>query len=153
MRSRPHSPASPVVRGAARRGTVTDIPHLFAIMSAARENRQFETQESFASAIAPFLEANLCWAWTTGPIIDGFVVVDGRQGSVEMLYVDPAAEGRRIGRRLMRHALDDLVRAGHRTVFLVTARETRAERFYRAQGWDDMGDTGRGSVRMVKRLR
>jgi len=119
---------------------------------AARENRQFERAESFAEAIQPFLQARLCRVLTLGGVPAGFVAVDARRGSVEMLYVEPEFEGRTIGRALMRRAIDDLIRAGHRTASLVTARDTRAERFYRAQGWVDAGEVGRGSVRLEKAL-
>lgn len=135
-----------------RRGVPADIPRLYQIVAAVRENRQFETPGSFASAVHPYLEAGLCWVLSIGPVIVGFVAVDARTGSVEMLYVHPAHEGKTIGRALMRRALNDLVKLGHRIAWLVTAQETRAERFYRAQGWVEMGPAGRGSVKLAKRL-
>lgn len=121
-------------------------------MTASEVNRQFETQDGFSTAAAAFVDAGLCWVAVTGASVTGFAAVDAQAGSVEMLYVDPAAEGQRIGRALMRVALDQLVRLGHRSASLVTARDTRAERFYRAQGWSEAGDSGRGSVRMTKRI-
>lgn len=135
-----------------RRGVPTDIPRLYQIVAAVRENRQFETATSFDASMHPFLEAGLCWVLSIGPAIVGFVAVDARAGSVEMLYVHPAHEGKTIGRALMRRALGDLVRLGHRIAWLVTAQETRAERFYRAQGWIEMGPVGRGSVKLAKKL-
>lgn len=135
-----------------RRGVPEDIPRLYQIVAAVRENRQFETSASFNAAVYPFLQSGLCWVLSIGPAIVGFVAVDARAGSVEMLYVHPAHEGRTIGRALMRRALSDLVRLGHRIAWLVTARETRAERFYRAQGWVEMEVTGRGSVKLARKL-
>lgn len=146
-----HRPAQRA-QARSRRAGPADIPQLYGIASKARENRQFETPESFEEAIRPFLESGLCWVLSLGSAPAGFAAVDARQGSLEMLYVDPAFEGRTIGRALMRRALDDLVRLGHRTASLVTARDTRAERFYRAQGWTETGEAGRGSIRMVKKL-
>jgi GNAT superfamily N-acetyltransferase len=145
------TPARPVA-ARSRRGVPADIPRLYQIVAAVRENRQFETAASFDAAVRPFLEAGLCWVLSIGPAVVGFVAVDARAGSVEMLYVHPAHEGRTIGRALMRRALSDLVRLGHRTAWLVTAQETRAERFYRAQGWVEMGPAGRGSVKLEKKL-
>lgn len=135
-----------------RRGVPGDIPRLYPIVAAARENRQFETAASFDAAVHPYLAAGLCWVLSVDTAIVGFVAVDARAGSVEMLYVHPAYEGRTVGRALMRRALSDLVKLGHRTAWLVTARETRAERFYRAQGWVEMGPVGRGSVKLAKKL-
>ena len=145
-------PGAPPAAARSRQATAGDIPGLYRIVAAARENRQFETPDGFAEAVRPFIAAGLCRVLTLAGAIAGFVAVDARAGSVEMLYVDPAFEGRTVGRALMRRALDDLVRLGHRTASLVTARDTRAERFYRAQGWTEMGPAGRGSIRMKKAL-
>jgi GNAT superfamily N-acetyltransferase len=136
-----------------RRALIADLPRLFAIMATARENRQFETEDTFSEATQPYVDAGLCWVCLLDPVIAGFVASDARRGTVEMLYVDPSLEGRKIARVLMRRALDDLIRAGHRTATLVTGRDTRADRFYRAQGWVERGDAGRGSVRLMKGLR
>lgn len=144
--------AAPPVPARSRQGVPADIPALYAIVAAARENRQFETAGGFDAAVHPYLQAGLCRVLLIGPAIVGFVAVDARAGSVEMLYVHPAHEGRSIGRTLMRRALDDLVRLGHRTASLVTGRETRAAHFYRAQGWVETADIGPGSVRLTKKL-
>ena len=144
--------AAPPVAARSRRGVLEDIPRLYQIVAAVRENRQFETAASFDAAVHPYLTAGLCWVLSIGPAIVGFVAVDARAGSVEMLYVHPAHEGKTVGRALMRRALSDLVRLGHRIAWLVTAQETRAERFYRAQGWVEMGSAGRGSVKLAKKL-
>lgn len=144
--------AAPPVEARSRRGVPEDIARLYQIVAAVRENRQFETAASFDAAVHPFLKAGLCWVLSIGPAIVGFVAVDARAGSVEMLYVHPAHEGKTIGRALMRRALGDLIRLGHRIAWLVTARETRAERFYRAQGWVEMAEAGRGSVKLAKKL-
>ncbi|SDF30086.1 MULTISPECIES: GNAT family N-acetyltransferase [Thalassobaculum] len=144
--------AAPPVEARSRRGVPEDIERLYQIVAAVRENRQFETAASFDAAVHPFLKAGLCWVLSIGPAIVGFVAVDARAGSVEMLYVHPAHEGKTIGRALMRRALGDLIRLGHRIAWLVTARETRAERFYRAQGWVEMAEAGRGSVKLAKKL-
>lgn len=143
---------APPVEARSRRGLPADIPRLYQIVAAAQENRQFETAQIFDAAVHPYLQAGLCWVLSIGPAIVGFVAVDARAGSVEMLYVHPAHEGRTIGRALMRRALADLVRLGHRIAWLVTARQTRAERFYRSQGWVEMAEAGRGSVKLAKKL-
>lgn len=144
--------ATPPIQARSRRGVPADVASLYQIVAAARENRQFETAQGFAAAVAPFLQAGLCWVLLIGPAVVGFVAVDARAGSVEMLYVHPAHEGRTIGRRLMRRAVDDLVRLGHRTAWLVTARESRAARFYRAQGWVEANEVGGASVKLVMKL-
>lgn len=152
MRATKRKRATPPIQARSRRARSGDAPSLYAIVAAARENRQFETRESFESAVAPYIKAGLCWTLSIGPSPVGFAVIDARAGSVEMLYVHPLHEGKTIGRALMRRALADLVRLGHRSAWLVTARDTRAERFYRAQGWIELEDVGRGSVKLARTL-
>ena len=50
---------------------------------------------------------------------------------IYLIYVDPSAQGRGVGRRLMRHAAERLRDAGARTLFLWTLRDNRTGRnFY-----------------------
>lgn len=145
-------PGPAAIRARSRRGRLGDLPALYAILASARENRQFETVTGFEAAASPIIEAGLCWVLSIGPDIAGFAAVDGRAGSVDMLYVHPAHEGKTVGRALLRRCLDDLIRLGHRSAWLVTARDTRAERFYRAQGWIEIEGLGRGSVKLTRKL-
>lgn len=152
MRAIKRKTGAPAVAARSRRAMPGDVPHLYGIVAAVQENRQFETRHGFEAAVSPYVEAGLCWVLSIGSVPVGFAAVDARAGSVEMLYVHPMHEGKTIGRALMRRALDDLVRLGHRSAWLVTARDTRAERFYRAQGWSELEDLGRGSVKLARKL-
>ena len=57
------------------------------------------------------------------------------------LYVDPGSWGRGVGRLLMAEARDGLRRAGFTGATLwVLAGNDRAQRFYRADGWEPDGE-------------
>jgi GNAT superfamily N-acetyltransferase len=57
-------------------------------------------------------------------------------GELYALYVDPPSWGRGVGRTLMRHVHANLRELGvEHTLLWVLAGNTRAERFYRADGW------------------
>jgi GNAT superfamily N-acetyltransferase len=60
--------------------------------------------------------------------------------------MDPASEGRGIARPLLAAACDHLARAGHAKAWLTTGTGTRAERFYRHQGWRQTGRTDDGQI-------
>lgn len=140
--------------GGIRRATAADLPRLFEIRNAVAENRLDEPWDTFVDIARWYLERNLVWVVTApgrGPVL-GFGAADTRSGAVEVLYVDPRAEGRGIGRTLLRRCCDDLLRAGYRRAWLVTQRHTRAERVYREAGWLDEGDDGVGGVRFSRRL-
>jgi len=88
----------------------------------------------------------LCGFATTGPSRDTDIP-DG--GEVLALYVDPEAWGRGVGRRLMGEARQRLSRRGYTDAVLwVLLGNERADRFYRADGWQPEGQ--RRSVEIWK---
>jgi GNAT superfamily N-acetyltransferase len=86
------------------------------------------------------------WVWDDGGKIVGFSAADTRDGSVWALFVDPAHEGRGIGRALLARVCTALRGAGHHVARLGTAPGTRAERFYRRDGWTAEGLDARGEM-------
>jgi GNAT superfamily N-acetyltransferase len=68
------------------------------------------------------------------------------------LFVDPANEGRGIGRALLALACDTVRDAGFDTVTLSTEPGTRADRFYRRNGWVETGRSAKGEVVFQRRL-
>ena len=117
-----------------RKATRADYPRISEIRSAVRENRL-----SNPAAIGPAVEwvfaHSAFWAWEEDGAIQGFAAADPRDGSIFALFVHPAYEGRGIGRALLPLACGELKESGHATAVLTTEAGTRAERFYRAAGW------------------
>ncbi|SFC87667.1 Acetyltransferase (GNAT) family protein [Massilia yuzhufengensis] len=62
--------------------------------------------------------------------------------SIWALFVDPRHEGRGLGKALLALAVGWLFELGHERIRLGTAPDTRADRFYLAQGWDRTPGTG-----------
>ncbi len=72
---------------------------------------------------------------TTGPARDG-----ADAGELMALYVEPEFWSRGLGRALLGAARDRLVQQGYeRAVLWVLEGNTRADRFYRADGWSPDG--------------
>jgi len=65
-----------------------------------------------------------------------------RCGLIWALFVRPGFEGRGLGRLIMRECLSWLEQARVSRAFLDTGAGTRAESFYRAQGWREFGREG-----------
>ncbi|HEY2103457.1 MAG TPA: GNAT family N-acetyltransferase [Chthoniobacterales bacterium] len=64
---------------------------------------------------------------------------DGRRGFIYHLAVEPAYQGKALGRRLVDECLDGLRRAGiKRALILVAADNPRGRSFWRASGWEDV---------------
>lgn len=72
--------------------------------------------------------------------IDGAVVAfcyaDKNDGSVWALFVDPDNEGQGLAKNLLGLAVNWIFELGHACVRLDTSANTRADRFYRMQGWE-----------------
>ncbi|MBX7220807.1 MAG: GNAT family N-acetyltransferase [Blastocatellia bacterium] len=79
------------------------------------------------------------WVCEDNGDIIGFSYADKTDSSIWALFVKPGCEGRGAGKELLKLATDWLFSLGHQTVTLCTAAETRADRFYQAQGWQRGG--------------
>ena len=89
------------------------------------------------------------WVAETDGRVVGFAIGEASTGSVWALFVDPAWEGRGVGRTLQTVMLEWLFAAGAETVCLSTTPGTRAERFYLASGWTAAGSEMNGEARYI----
>lgn len=112
-----------------------DIQALMRIRAAVKENRLTNPDRVPTSAYTEFMAVSTIWVWEHDQDIGGFAACDPRNGSIWALFVDPDREGRGIGRALMSPVLEYLRRAGWKAARLGTEAGSRAEAFYRRQGW------------------
>ena len=64
---------------------------------------------------------------------------DGRRGHIYHLAVDPAYQGRGLGKRLLDECLDGLRRAGiQRVIILVADDNQRGAEFWKRCGWEEI---------------
>ena len=78
---------------------------------------------------------------TDGSTIVGAVLCghDGRRGYIYHLAVDPAYQGRQLGKRLVEECLAGLRRAGlERANILVAKDNPRGRDFWRRTGWEEL---------------
>ena len=140
--------AKPALRQARR----ADLDRLFEIRNAVDENTQDDPYEVFVEIGGHCIDQGLVWVWEEDRRILGFVAAEPESSFVEVLYVDPAAQGRGIGRALLARCCDHLRAAGHDSATLYTRAGTRAEGFYRALGWTQHGVTDAGHPLFHKTL-
>jgi ribosomal protein S18 acetylase RimI-like enzyme len=91
--------------------------------------------------VAQFLARNsgLSRVAIDGPAIVGVALCghDGRRGHIYHLAVDPAYQGRGLGKRLLDECLDGLRRAGvQRVIILVADDNQRGAEFWKYRGWE-----------------
>jgi GNAT superfamily N-acetyltransferase len=134
-----------------RKATRADYPRMWEIRMAVLENRA--SNPAKIGPVADWLFDNSTfWVWEEDGAIQGFSAADPRDGSIFALFVDPAYEGRGIGHALLPLACDILREAGHASAVLTTDAGTRAERFYRRDGWSEIARQDDGQIVFRKRL-
>lgn len=130
----------------------SDIAHLMRIRNAVQENQLSDPSRVPAAAYLEFLSVSRIWLFEDEGGVRGFTAADPRDGSIWALFTDPVAEGRGVAKALLPFALDDLRTAGWEQAHLSTAPATRADHFYRRQGWQPAGMTEGGEQGFVKAL-
>lgn len=93
--------------------------------------------------VAQFLARNcgLSRVANDGSVLVGVALCghDGRRGHIYHLAVDPAAQGRGIGKRLVDECLEGLRRAGlKRAIIMVANDNPRGREFWRRCGWEEL---------------
>ena len=135
-----------------RSANVADIPVIMAIRFAVRENQLSDPSKVTAQLCIDYLDTlGRGWVCEREDQIIGFSYAS-KQGSIWALFVLPAYEGLGAGSRLLRAATDWLFEQGHDAIWLSTGVDTRAERFYAAQGWQrgEQKDDGEVVFRLTR---
>jgi GNAT superfamily N-acetyltransferase len=138
---------------AIRTATAADVPAMHAVRCAVRENALSDPARVTEASYAPYIAAGSAWvAVTADHHISGFAALDRTGLSVWALFVAPGHEGAGIGRALHDHMLDWAAERGMDALWLITARGTRAEHFYRKAGWTSMAAADPGETRFEKAM-
>ena len=137
-----------------RPATLADTGELTRIRLAVRENILSDPAYLTPERYQAMLEVDgRGWVAEVDGRIAGFAVADHARRNIWALFVDPAFERRGVGRALHDTMLAWLFAQSEDTVWLSTEPGTRAERFYRAMGWRDMGPTPYGEIRFERDAR
>ncbi|MEJ6001397.1 GNAT family N-acetyltransferase [Paucibacter soli] len=119
-----------------RPATRADIPAMSAIRIAVQENRLNNPARVTTQMYEDYLH-KLGRGWVAeleGEII-AFSYAAAADASIWALFTQPGREGLGAGKQLLRLAADWLFGLGFERVLLGTEANTRADRFYAAQGW------------------
>ncbi len=135
-----------------RKATRTDLPRIFEIRAAVNENKLDDPALVTAEMCAWFIDHAAFWLWEERGIVQGFSAADPRDGTIFALFVEPAFEGRGIGQALLPLACETLRDAGHSAARLDTEARTRAEKFYRRNGWQEVGRKADGQIIFEKAI-
>lgn len=131
-----------------RTARVGDIPAMHRIRLAVHENRLTDPRRITEASYGPFVEAGSAWVAELGGQVAGFAAVDGKARQVWALFVAPGSDGAGVGKVLHQAMLDWAGAQKIPELWLVTSEATRAERFYRAAGWEQIGAAEDGELRL-----
>ncbi len=79
--------------------------------------------------------------------IIGFAIADLKENNIWALFVDPEFEGKGVGGRLHEMMLNWYFAQHKEDVWLGTAPETKAEKFYKKHGWRPTGLHGKNEIK------
>ena len=121
----------------------SDIPQMQIVRNAVKENMLSDPalvpDKDYETYMA---KRGKGWVCTVADEVVGFAFADLKDNNVWALFVKPEYEGKGIGKQLHDTMLDWYFKQTKETIWLGTAFDTRAETFYRMQGWKEAGTYG-----------
>ena len=92
------------------------------------------------------------WVCENDGTIIGFAIADLIDNNIWALFVHPEYDQQGIGKKLHDIMLNWYFDQQKEMVWLSTSSNTRAEKFYRMQGWKEVGLYGKGEIKFVMRV-
>jgi GNAT superfamily N-acetyltransferase len=131
-----------------RIATPPDIPQIQIIRHLVKENILSDPALVTDQDVHDYLtHRGQGWVAEVDGQIVGFAIADLQEHNVWALFLDPLYERQGIGRQLHDTMLDWYFAQTTTTIWLGTDPGTRAEGFYRAAGWTEVGTHGKGEVK------
>ena len=119
-----------------RQATIDDILAMSHIRMAVTENVLRDPSRVTPQMYEDFLDkSGRGWVAEKQGEVVAFCYADKANASIWALFVRPGEEGQGLARTLLQLAVDWLFELGHDCIHLSTTPNTRADRFYAAQGW------------------
>ncbi|MEP6952034.1 MAG: GNAT family N-acetyltransferase [Ginsengibacter sp.] len=87
------------------------------------------------------------WVCEINNSVIGFAIADLEENNIWALFLQPEHEKRGIGKELHHMMLEWYFSKTQEKIWLGTAPNTRAERFYRKCGWKEVGTHGKGEIK------
>lgn len=131
-----------------REALLADIPQLTHVRLSVQENVLSDPSlVTEANYIEYLTVRGKGWVCSSGGQIVGFAIADLQDHNVWALFVLPQYAGMGIGKQLHNIMLNWYFGQTQQNIWLGTAFNTRAEKFYRIQGWLETGSNGSKEIR------
>lgn len=131
-----------------REATLNDIAQIQVVRNSVTENTLSDPALVSDADCATYMTIRgKAWVCELPQGIVGFAYVDLSANNVWALFVQPGLDQQGIGKTLHQIMLDWYFEQTEKTIWLSTSPGTRAETFYRLQGWKEAGQYGKGETR------
>jgi GNAT superfamily N-acetyltransferase len=135
-----------------RDAVVTDIPQIQIVRNAVKENILSNPALVTDADVEDYIvRRGKGWVCEMNDEIVGFAIADLVDKNIWALFVHPDAEGKGIGKQLHDQMVNWYFSQTDETVWLSTTPGTRAETFYKMQGWTEVGVYGKGETKFEMR--
>ena len=131
-----------------REAQVSDIAQIQYVRHAVKENRLSDPSLVPDEDVEEYItNRGRGWICEIDSRIVGFAIADLVDNNIWALFVHPDHEARGIGKRLHQLMMDWYFLQTREKVWLGTEPGSRAEKFYRLQGWKEVGIHGKGEIK------
>lgn len=131
-----------------REAHISDIEQIQIVRNAVKENTLSNPALVPDSDVEDYiLNRGKGWVCIIDNVVVGFSIVDLVDHNIWALFVHPDYEAKGIGKNLHDLMLDWYFKQTNETVWLGTSPNTRAELFYRKQGWKEVGLHGKSEIK------
>lgn len=131
-----------------REATVHDIDAMHAVRMSVKENVLNTPSLVTTADYTRYLTSHgKGWLCEIENRVVGLAIIDAEGKNIWGLFVHPAFEGKGIGKKLQELMLDWFFGQSRDTLWLGTAQNTRAEKFYEFSGWKKVGQRKNGEVK------
>jgi len=126
-----------------REAKIEDIKQIQVVRNSVKENTLSNPDLVSDKDCEEFMfERGKGWVCEIDNQIVGFAIADLKEDNIWALFLHPDFEGKGIGTQLHNMMLDWYFSTGKENVWLGTAPNTRAEKFYAKSGWTKNGMHG-----------
>ena len=123
-----------------REAVLTDIPQIQRVRNSVKENMLSDPALVPDSDCEEYIfRRGKGWVAVDGDTVAGFAIADLQENNIWALFLHPDYEGKGIGKKLHQIMLDWYFSQSKTTLWLSTGFNTRADTFYRMQGWKEIG--------------
>jgi len=131
-----------------REAAINDIAQIQVVRNAVKENRLSDPALVPDTDVEEYMmNRGKGWVCEIDGTVEGFAIADLVDKNIWALFINPDFEAKGIGKKLHRLMMDWCFTQTNETIWLGTAPNSRAEKFYRMQGWIEVGLHGKNEIK------